>query len=237
MIILYVPFERHKAGDLVNLVNWWKHNQNTKLSAPLLIIYHKDKINYDAIGEISNLYICAHGYSDDSPLGLGNYSCLATAELLKIPEVADHFNQDFVPIAYKIMAIHLYCCGSQKKNKQITELFRQNMLRPECPLYYYNGILTIADLNGTQWSFGVGKPIPVESVLAKLFYVEPENLCPERKSIKQETFESGLEQARIDRRNRFFDRQKNDREERLWLKRRAAPKEEVASEVVLTSTA
>lgn len=117
MKILYVPFSRHQAGDLKTMVELWKKNDERFSPERIEIIYFNDDIDYDQFDEKIDIYICAHGSDDENLKVLFNHSNPLVAESLDIQKVAERFEGDILPISYWISAIHLYCCGTDKKIK------------------------------------------------------------------------------------------------------------------------
>lgn len=214
MIILYVPFTREQAGDLSYLVNLWQENHNHTSTLPLRIIYHNDNYDQGVVKSPSSIYICAHGYHN-SILHVGNNSEFAEATRLDMATLGERFNNDFVPIAHKITLIHLYCCGDEKKNKTMAHLFKHYLLRPDCTIMFYNGALTIADAEGKQWSLGADKKTPVENSASFLFsgHDGDSEQSSERLSIKEQDKYEWRQNARLQRQQTFFARQKSRRTE------------------------
>ena len=211
-MILYVPFTRDQAGDLVVLVEHWKTNHSRQSKQAIHIIYHGDDFDLMDDDDKTEIYVCAHGFSDQYSELVGNYSAILKADLISIQTLANRFNHDFLSIASQISAIHLYCCGSQKKNMEIARQFRANLLRPELPIHSYSGRLTIADLNGTRWSFTEAKATPVETTAHILYPLEkcldePTHRMPIKESTKEKSFARDKEKKRDD----FFAHQKKAR--------------------------
>ena len=216
MIILYVPFTRAQSGDLTNLVQCWQTNYKKAINNCIRIIYHQDEIDYDDIGRRSELYICAHGYSEWS--FVGNNVDVFKADVLSPQKLAERFNQDIVPIADKIQALHLYCCGSENKNMNIATELMHNILLAESPLYFYSGLLWGADDKGKLWSMDLGRRVPVEDTAVELSFCFPESdeqTKSYRIPCKQQHLEKWYEKMRNNRRFAFFEKVIEERLDRL----------------------
>lgn len=210
MLILYVPFPREQAGDLVNLVEFWKKNHIKHFDSPIEIIYFDEEINPKLEKHKLDVYICAHGNDDLSFMFVGNNSNKSAADFISIHKLADRFNQDFLYLTPGIKSIHLYCCGSYQKNREMAKQLHDAMLRPLTAINFYNGTITAVDESGKQWSFGGSKSVPVRDALSQFFspdcFVEQDIF--RRKSVKSlPQYEDYLEL----RRNAFFSRIKEKR--------------------------
>lgn len=237
MIILYIPFVRDEAGDLTDLVCRWKDNHPHPATQPLTIIYHNDDYEQEDISYGTSIYICAHGF-DEHKLKVGNNRDPQKASYVDAARLAGRFNQDFIPIAYKLSAVHLYCCGSATKNAYLAQQFKENLLRPVRAVVFYNGMLSIPDQFGNRWSFGQNKPVPVDFTADFSFYDTSEEDVPatRRRSIKDLDLDDWLEEGRINRQHTFFARIKTARAEVLAKKRRQSEENIESSNAVLVLT-
>ncbi|WP_173238133.1 hypothetical protein [Legionella antarctica] len=204
---------------MVERVESWKHEQSKLSDNGIHIIYHGDDVDFD-VERISPsvIYICAHGFSDDHPLVVGNNVDFTKTEFLDIQRVSHRFNQDFGWVFNQIEAIHLYCCGSQSKNKKMAEELLTGLMRKDISIHSYAGHVTTPDSNGIRWSFSINQKVPVqdtESILLKQDTCE----IPSRVGIKAETIERFLEEAKERRRYNFFARGKAARQEELYHRR------------------
>ena len=120
-MILYVPFKRDNAGDLVDRVEQWKKNPAVSSQEPIHVIYYDDDFDAELILSAIRLdvYICAHGLADDSPLVVANNADLSIADRIDVEEVSRRFLHDFLFVSHQFAVIHLYCCGSETKNSAI----------------------------------------------------------------------------------------------------------------------
>ncbi|KTD77149.1 hypothetical protein [Legionella waltersii] len=213
MIILYVPFSRDKSGDLSSLVELWKKNHLQNRDEPLFIMYFEDEVNFDVITEKLEIYICAHGASkDENFMLLGNKADFSNADFIDMSTLADRFNHDLAYVSAQISAIHLYCCGSQKKNEQMSIFFQHGMILYDGPIKFYGGNLTPADNNGRLWSIGLSDPKPVWATMQIIRQSNnpvDESLMPERSAIKR--FGISHEEALAKHRARFFEKIKKKR--------------------------
>jgi len=229
MIILYIPFLRSEAGDLTNLVELWKMSHQRSTAEPLIIIYHNDDYDQEVISSGTSLYICAHGYENCS-LHVYNNSDPEKASFLHIADLAKQFNNDFLPIAHRLSIIHMYFCGSEYKNRCITQQFKQNLLRPDCPIVFYNGTITIPDAFGQRWSLGQGKKVPIDATAVYSFCAtdKDDEPIPKYIPLKEQYSGTWIEEARAQRHYQFFDRLEKARES-LLAKKRALVKEDCIS--------
>lgn len=224
-MILYVPFTRKKAGDLVSLVERWKKNHLRNSKQGIQIIYHGDDL--DLLDDMyswkdkTEIYVCAHGFFDEDSLVVGNHYNIIDADLMTIKMVAHRFNHDFLFIASQISAIHLYCCGSKKKNMEIARQFHSNLLRHELPIYSYTGSITIADNNGLRWSFVADQATPIEQSVNVCFNHEEslDEMKPHRTPVKEATKAKNREETVKKRHDAFFMHQKDAKNLALDLHR------------------
>ena len=221
MMILYVPFPRSHAGDLISRVEIWKKEQSKITNEPIDIFYHGDDFDFDAIPDLpSEIYICAHGFSDSLPLIVGNNADLEKTDYIDIKTVTDRFNKDFGPAFHQISAIHLYCCGSKNKNQKMAEEFRIDLLRQDISIHSYAGSITAPDSNGVRWSFRSTQQVPVqstESVLFRQTFEIPEH----RRDFKPAMIQRTYEQSRAKRRDQFFAEGKAARHAEIHRRRQA----------------
>lgn len=230
MKILYVPFTRDKAGDLRILVELWKKNYIQNFDNQIEIIYHGDESELEQYGKSLEIFICAHGTNDQNEMIVLNNADSTKAESISIQTVADRFNYDFTYVAHLIDQIHIYCCGSQEKNRAICKLVQSNLVLSDHPLYYYNGSVTIVDEEGKQWSLGTDKKIPVQTTVVKMESRDNEDLIEEHRAFVKSTginYEDCLDL----RRDSFFARVKKDRQALLKSFRKPAVIENTDSSV------
>ncbi|MCL9683894.1 hypothetical protein [Legionella maioricensis] len=225
-MILYVPFPHSQAGDLVVGMESWKNEQSKISNESIHIIYHGDDFDFDATKALlSEVYICAHGFSDSLPLIVGNNRDLMKTECIGIRTVTERFNQDFGEVLYQIFAIHLYCCGSKNKNRLMAEEFRMDLLRKDIFIHSYAGSITTPDSNGVLWSFSDTQKVPVQetqSVLVKQAVLEtPEH----RMNFKTAVMLHSYEQSKEKRRHRFFAEEKAGRQAEIHRRRPDLPEE------------
>jgi hypothetical protein len=213
MIILYIPFSREKSGDLSPLVVEWKKNHLRNKDEPLSIMYFEDKVDFDVITEKLEIYICAHGASNDEHfMLLGNKVDFSNADFIDMSTLADRFNHDLAYVSAQISAIHLYCCGSQKKNEEMSMFFQQGLILYDGPIKFYGGNLTPADNNGRLWSLGISNPKPVSAtmqIIRKSIHSQDPDIMPERSSIKR--YGISHEEVIAKKRDCFFDQIKKKR--------------------------
>ncbi|CEG58760.1 hypothetical protein [Legionella fallonii] len=207
MIVLYVPFAHHAAGDLTSSVEHWKKNHQLNSSHPIRIIFYGDDSDLDTAllaNEPLEIFICAHG-ADEHPNQLANNSDFSKTNWLDIKEVAARFNSDFLIVAHQISAIHCYCCGSDHKNKALASLFRTHLLRSGMPIFSYGGSLFGADHKGILWAVKGNQKIQARDTAYILFSRE-ESLgeLSSRKHPKEVDWTALHEQCREKRREQFF---------------------------------
>lgn len=232
-MILYVPFPRSQAGDLVNAVEAWKNEQNKLSNESVHIIYHGDDFDFEATTALpSEIYICAHGFSDNFPLIVGNNVELAKTAYLNIGTVADRFNQDFGAVFHQISEIHLYCCGSQNKNKKMAEEFRIDLLRKEISIHSYAGSISTPDSNGIRWSFSSTLVTPVKNTESVLSKQESREVPLHRMFFKTTVLMMLHEKAKEARRHNFFAEGKTARQAEIYRRRHAEPMEATPTNVV-----
>ncbi|HAT1660560.1 TPA: RNA-binding protein [Legionella pneumophila] len=220
MKILYVPFSRHQAGDLKTMVELWKKNDERFSPERIEIIYFNDDIDYDQFDEKIDIYICAHGSDDENLKVLFNHSNPLVAESLDIQKVAERFEGDILPISYWISAIHLYCCGTDKKNKIMAELLGNSLLRPEKTIYHYSGSVSIVDEYGKQWSFANHVKIPVHLTAKRIFvlnFFDEEQ--PHRAFVKKAFQSKTYKELLAKKEDSFFAKVKENRASVLLSKR------------------
>ncbi|HAT6979711.1 TPA: RNA-binding protein [Legionella pneumophila] len=220
MKILYVPFPRNQAGDLKPMVERWKKNDEQFSGERIEIIYFNDDIDYDQFDEKIDIYICAHGSDDENLKVLFNHANPLIAESLDIKKVAERFESDILPISYWISAIHLYCCGTDKKNKIMAELLGNSLLRPEKTIYHYSGSVSIVDESGKQWSFANNAKMPVHLVAKRMFiltFFDEEQ--PHRVSVKKAFQNKTYKELLTKKEESFFAKVKEDRASVLLSKR------------------
>jgi hypothetical protein len=199
MMILYIPFPRDEAGDLTPLVQLWQENHLRVSCESLIVLYQKDEYEQDLILPGSSLYICAHGY--DSPLlEIGNNVQHDEALRINISTLASRITDDFLPIAYQLSHIHLYCCGSKSKNLNMSHRLQEDLLRSECVIVSYSGSITPADIKGRMWSWWEGTAIPVEHTAMRVFPTSNEE-SERRVSLRERSWR---EEDRIRRHCKFF---------------------------------
>ncbi|HAZ7574050.1 RNA-binding protein [Legionella sp. PATHC032] len=220
MKILYVPFPRNQAGDLKSMVELWKKNDEQFSNVRTEIIYFSDDIDYDLFDEKIDIYICAHGSDDENLKVVFNHSNPLIAEHLDIKKVAERFERDILPISYWVSAIHLYCCGTDKKNKMMAELLGHSLLRSEKPIYHYSGSVSIVDEFGKQWSFANNAKTPIHSVAKKMFILnffdeEQPHRAPVKKAYQSKTYKELL----ATKEESFFAKVKENRASVLLSKR------------------
>ncbi|MCE3046379.1 hypothetical protein [Legionella sp. 16cNR16C] len=160
MIVLYVPFTREKAGDLVAGTDEWLRNHLPISAESIGVLFYKEPLKLAFLSEPLQVYICAHGYANSS-LELGNHKNYNQALRISAEEVAQRFNYDFLLIHHRICSIHVYCCGESSKNSVIASELNENLQLFECPIVSYGGILTVPDTNGRQWSLNGSARVPV----------------------------------------------------------------------------
>lgn len=231
MMILYVPFPRSQAGDLVSRVESWKTEQSKITNEPIDIIYHGD--DFDPLISLhSKIYICAHGFSDDLPLIVGNNADLKKTDYIDIKTVTDRFNVDFGPIFHQISAIHLYCCGSKNKNQKMAEEFRKDLLRPDISIHSYAGSISVPDSNGVRWSFSSTQKVPVQATESVLFQ-QPIEIPKHRRYCRTAIIQDTLEQAKEKRRYQFFAESKVVRQAEIRCRRSIEPIDAVLTTVTV----
>ncbi len=235
-MILYVPFPRSQAGDLISAVESWKKEQNKLSIDSVHIIYHGDDVDFDAEPVLpSEIYICAHGFSDSYPFVVGNNGDITKTDFINIQIVADRFNQDFGSVFHQIDAIHLYCCGSQGKNQQMAELLRMGLMRNDISIHSYDGAITTPDSNGVRWSFSSNQTIPVHRTESVLFKQDNSEMPSCRVGIKTEVIQRFLEEAKETRRYDFFARGKAARQEEIYRRRHSSPMDEYPTNTAISS--
>ena len=170
MIILYVPFSRNNSGNLSVLVEAWKNNYFNATSKPIDIVYFNEDFDLKMLEAGAEIYICAHG-SDSNELLMLNHDNSSLAQTISIETVARRFNYDFLSMHNKIQYIHIYCCGSQKKNEGIARDFSNNLVLFCCPVISYSGSLFNANRHGELLTFNQGKFMPVK-ITATMNYTE-----------------------------------------------------------------
>ena len=205
MIILYIPFPRAQAGDLGPLITRWQINHKRNSLEEMVAIFQNDDYDHESIISHSSVYICAHGYEDEL-LEVGNDLLVNKAQRVNMVTLAERFTNDLIPISFRLSFVHLYCCGSHKKNKSLALNLKDNLLRSEFDIRFYSGNVTIADEKGCQWSFGNEGKKPVENTCSFLHNVLREdisNLSWER-SIKQKSHMFWHKEARMKRMDGYF---------------------------------
>lgn len=213
MLILYVPFSKENAGDLVALVERWKENHIVNTKVPIKILYHQDEYDSDEIHSDSEVYICAHGYPEENLMAVGNHSNQLMAQFITMQTVSDRFDYDLLYVSSQISSTHLYCCGNLQKNQALASLFQSVRVRPEDnDVFYYAGSVTIADIQGRQWALGENQVIPIQNMRMQLSDMSTpfqiEDSSPDRFHIKQNRcHEKGLQS----RRDKFFSSVKDHR--------------------------
>lgn len=166
------------------------------------------------------IYICAHGSDDENLKVLFNHSNPLVAESLDIQKVAERFEGDILPISYWISAIHLYCCGTDKKNKIMAELLGNSLLRPEKTIYHYSGSVSIVDEYGKQWSFANHVKIPVHLTAKRIFvlnFFDEEQ--PHRAFVKKAFQSKTYKELLAKKEDSFFAKVKENRASVLLSKR------------------
>jgi hypothetical protein len=205
MMILYIPFLRDEAGDLTHLVQLWQENHLRASGESLIVLYQKDEYDQDLILPGSSLYICAHGY--DSPfLEIGNKVRRDEAVRINISTLASRITDDFLPIAYQLSQIHLYCCGSKSKNLSMSQHLQANLLRSECVIVSYSGTITPADIKGRMWSWREGSTVPVERTAIRIFPTPCEE-SDRRVSLRERSWR---EEDRMRRHCKFFKERRRE---------------------------
>lgn len=175
MIILYVPFSRIDAGDLVGpLETWIKNWLNNELGS-IMILYYGDPIGPELFNNDTKIYICGHGTSD-ARLEIRNHHNWEQSLGVDIDTVALRFSYDFLFMHHKIKAIHIYCCGVAGKNQAMAAVFKEHILLFDCPLYSYSGALYPADLYGQLWSCDWQEMKPAR----KTAYIQPTLPCTQQ---------------------------------------------------------
>ncbi|HAT8178354.1 TPA: RNA-binding protein [Legionella pneumophila] len=212
MKILYVPFPRNGAGDLKPMVELWKKHHEQFFDERIEIIYFNDEIDYEQFDEKIEVYICAHGSDEENLNALFNHSNPLIAESLDIKKVAERFEQDLLPISYWISTIHLYCCGTDKKNQMMAKLLVHSLLRPEKLIYHYTGSVSIVDEHGKQWSFVNNVKTPIDLVAKRTFVLTFFDETKHHRAPLKKTFQSLNYNECLDKRKKaFFAKVKENR--------------------------
>ncbi|HAU2069915.1 TPA: RNA-binding protein [Legionella pneumophila] len=202
------------------MVELWKKNDEQFSGDRIEIIYFNDDIDCDQFDEKIDIYICAHGSDDENLKVLFNHSNPLVAESLDIQKVAERFEGDILPISYWISAIHLYCCGTDKKNKIMAELLGNSLLRPEKTIYHYSGSVSIVDEYGKQWSFANHVKIPVHLTAKRIFvlnFFDEEQ--PHRAFVKKAFQSKTYKELLAKKEDSFFAKVKENRASVLLSKR------------------
>ncbi|KTD51926.1 RNA binding protein (contains ribosomal protein S1 domain) [Legionella quinlivanii] len=160
MIVLYVPFARAEAGDLVAGMDEWLRNHLPNSAESIRVVYFGEPLKLALLYEPLQVYICAHGYANSS-LEVGNHKNYTQALRISAEKVAQRFNYDFLLVHHRICSIHVYCCGESRKNSAIASQLTEDLQLFECRIVSYSGILTVPDMNGTQWSLDGNSRVPV----------------------------------------------------------------------------
>lgn len=212
MIILYIPFSRDKAGDLTLQTELWQKNHRLSSERTIAIIYHNDEIDTDILPFRVEVYICAHGFSNSDLMVVSSKE-----EQVDLVTVATRFNQDLFSVFNKFSAIHLYCCGTKNKNKQLATILSDNLLRPEYPIYYYSGTLFAPDNKGVKRSMDASQvQIPVEQTQQFIYKPVIDTVeCTDRPFLKDYSVSIWLEEAVQNRRDAFFAGVRTRREEKI----------------------
>ncbi|WP_157737713.1 hypothetical protein [Legionella spiritensis] len=195
------------------VINWQKnHIQNS--NTPIQIIFHQDELDESLNENSFEIYVCVHGDYDST--ALSNHSDESKATIIDIVTVSDRLNSDFLPVAYNISNIHMYCCGDQAKNKEMAQQLQSNLLRYPPQINYYGGCLYAPDSKGKQWSLLNNRLVPVRSVIQYLYAPgsdETDDEITAKTPIKAiKSIEQWLLDCRKNKRNNFFYRNRNNRE-------------------------
>ncbi|RUR06983.1 hypothetical protein [Legionella sp. km772] len=228
MIILYIPFPRILAGDLSSLVNQWQVNHQKNSKEPLIIIYQGEDFDQDLIEPLSSVYICAHGYRTQH-LEVGNNAKLAVAQCINMLTLAERFTNDLLPVVHCLAKVHLYCCGIHEKNKVLANLFKTHLLRTSFHIFFYNGNITIPDVQGQRWSFGAAGATYVDNTISSVHHISSNDggeVFTDRLSIKDRDLLFWRENARLNRIDKYLEQQKKRRHEKFSLFRGLSRKAE-----------
>lgn len=201
MIILYIPFEKNAAGDLIDKAKIWETNASPE---EIKIIYYKEDFDEENIPQDTVVYILAHG-ADDDPRFVANACDSKVATLIDIETLATRFNHDFLVINHCISHIHLYCCGNLGKNASLATNFRAMLLRPERnTINYYQGKIYPPDMSGRLWATTVqGTVAAAPRQLEKSIETELDESASGRSSIKTETMERNFSKSEMSKRQKY----------------------------------
>ncbi|KTC81608.1 hypothetical protein [Legionella brunensis] len=227
MIILYIPFEFSEAGDLTKLANIWITNHKSNSIEEIKLIYHNEDYDQEAINYGSTIFVLAHGYNN-KPGQVANNSDGDLAIFIDMKTVAERFTQDTLPVAHCFYSVHTYFCGEQSINSQRAVSFQSQCLRTEnSPIYYYDGSIYTPDAKGVRFAEVNNQFFPIELHQHELSS-KPADLDPEKIPLKLRGIMEMIEKALPKRREKFFDRCKEDRH-RLFAKNRLPKDEEIAA--------
>ncbi|WP_126337645.1 hypothetical protein [Legionella spiritensis] len=194
------------------VINWQKnHIQNS--NTPIQIIFHQEELDESLNENSFEIYVCVHG--DYNSTALSNHSDESKATIIDIVTVSDRLNSDFLPVAYNISNIHMYCCGDQAKNKELARQLQSNLLRLPPQINYYDGCLYAPDSNGKQWSLLNNRLVPVHSVIQYLYTLGSDDIddeiTPQTPGRAIKSIEQWLLDCQKNKRNDFFSRNRNNR--------------------------
>jgi hypothetical protein len=194
------------------LVERWRKNYIQNFDSQIEIMYYGDESELEQYGKSLNIFICAHGTDNIDEMILLNNSDRAKAESISIQTLTYRFNYDFTYAAHLILQIHMYCCGSQEKNRAICQQVQPNIVLFDHNLFYYSGSVTIVDENGKQWSLVKDKKIPVQRAAVKMDSRYKADLI-EKHRFFVKSIDFGYEESLVLRREIFFSNAKKQRQE------------------------
>ncbi|CEK10024.1 hypothetical protein [Legionella hackeliae] len=234
MIILYIPFTREQAGDLLSATEQWVINHQRNFSEEIQLICHQDNYKQSSICSSSSVYILAHGYAGIFDK-VANHSDGRLATFISISTVADRFTIDMMPISYRIDDIHFYSCGSEKENHHRASRFQAEWLRSSnMSIFYYAGKISIPNEKGERLTEVEDKFFPINRYMFKLFnqqFLEQEfrEIPIQRQGVLRMITENPIK-----RRENFFS---NSKEKRLlMLIQRRKTKEEHEETASMTAS-
>ncbi|KTD07042.1 hypothetical protein [Legionella jamestowniensis] len=212
MIILYIPFSRDVAGDLLQLAKQWIKNYQQYTKEDIVLHCHEDEHKEDHEGLIT-VFILAHG-ADNVSDKVANHTDSELSTWISIGTMTDRFNQDMLPVAHHISSIHLYSCGTKQTNHTKASSFQHGFLRAESkPVYYYAGSIYGPNQNGEFLSEVGNKFYPSSQFRYQLFKSLPTEGEDHRESVKK-TPAWMLAEAKEKKRDHFFS---NNKKQRLAL--------------------
>ncbi|ASQ47419.1 hypothetical protein [Legionella clemsonensis] len=220
MIILYIPFSQTQTGNLADAARIWVANHSLYSTEEIQVIHHGEPLNDNLLEKDITVFVLAHG-SETDPTIVTNFTDPATATIISTETLAERFNYDFLFIATRLEAIHLYCCGQEKKNALLAKKFEDSLLLLDNgEIKYYGGVIFTPDEKGNHWLIsdsGIRQPAIANT--HRFFRMAPSDSASIGKDIKSLTLEKYLQDCKIQRRGSAKQHGNSIRKDRVTLNR------------------